>query len=360
MKSLFELIRVSELIRRCRGLNLNPVQRTAALYMAVIIVISVANFSFVRFRVPLYGAGGVIPDAGVLLLYFWIILWLDELLHFLRSNGALATIIGKVKLASLGGIAIYAVAALFLAVNSFGALSGTTKPGKVIAISSPYRGSWSYGAILVGGWDGADAKRVILLASRRERALYPGEEIEVVLRRGALLLNQVVEVRRDMEKYYGHMLEAAPDSTVALRGLVYVYARKGNFDEALKWYSRYAEKGDLDEVGTQLAQRMIDASHYRLAAALLKALIKEDRGYENLYTLGYALAWAGEKQEAAAYLQEATELDPADYRAFYSLGYVYRDTSQFAKAKQAWETVLTLMPHFPEVEGNLREVEQNL
>jgi cytochrome c-type biogenesis protein CcmH/NrfG len=59
-------------------------------------------------------------------------------------------------------------------------------------------------------------------------------------------------------------------------------------------------------------------------------------------------------------LTEATELDPADYRAFYSLGYVYRDTRQFTQARQAWETVLTLIPNFPEVEANLRDIEQHL
>jgi len=358
MRGLCDLRRLTGLIRRYRGLD--PAQRTAARYAIVLVVICWANYSFVRFRIPLYAYSAFLPDAGVLLLYLWLILWLDELLALFQSGGLLAMLIGKVKRASLALVAVYASAALLLAVNGISTRSVTIRPAKIVATANPYRGSWNHGTVLVAEGDGAGDRREILLASRQEKALYAGEDVEVVLGRGALFLNRVLEVRRNLEKYYRHMLGAAPDSLIALKGLVYVYAGRGNFDEAQRWYIRLAEKGGDGEIGTQLAQRMIDARQYGRAATLLKDLIKEDRGYDNLYTLGYALAWAGEKQEAAIYLQEATELDPADYRAFYSLGYVYRDTRQFAKAKQVWTTVLKLIPHFPEVEANLREIERSL
>jgi Flp pilus assembly protein TadD len=80
--------------------------------------------------------------------------------------------------------------------------------------------------------------------------------------------------------------------------------------------------------------------------------------HDVLYMLGYALAWAGEKDEAEKYLIEATELDPTDYRAFYSLGYVYRDTSRYERAKEAWAKVLKLFPNFPEVGNNIRSIEK--
>ncbi len=80
------------------------------------------------------------------------------------------------------------------------------------------------------------------------------------------------------------------------------------------------------------------------------------RDYETLYLYGYALAWANKKFDAEKYLSEATLLDPTDYRAFYSLGYVYRDTGRPAEAKKAWQTVLKLMPHFPEIENRLRSL----
>ena len=78
----------------------------------------------------------------------------------------------------------------------------------------------------------------------------------------------------------------------------------------------------------------------------------------NTIFLSYALAWAEEKDEAEKYLILATELDPTDYRAFYSLGYVYRDTGRYPKAKEAWAKVLQLLPNFPEVENNMKSLKK--
>jgi len=80
------------------------------------------------------------------------------------------------------------------------------------------------------------------------------------------------------------------------------------------------------------------------------------REYESLYLLGYALAVSGKKEESIGYLVEAAALDPTDERAFYSLGYVYRDTGRPEEAKQAWRKVLELMPNFPEVQRNLQSL----
>lgn len=338
----------------------NPVRRIINLYSTVFVIITLSNYSFMRYRIPLYEYFAFLPDIGVFLLYLWIILLLDEIFYLFEKSGALTAIIGKVKFTSLAFVAVYAAAALLLAVNGIGMLSVKTNSAKIVAVSNPYSGSWNNGSVRVEEWEGAGGRRKILLTSREREKVFVGQEVEVVLRKGILFLNQVLEVRQDWEKYYDHMLKAAPDSIVASRGLVYVYMDKERFDEAQKWYARYAEKGDHDGVGTQLAQRMIDNRLYGRAVILLKDLIKEERSYENLYTLGYALAWAGKKQEAAIYLQEATEFDPADYRAFYSLGYVYRDTHNYAKAKQAWENVLELIPQFPEVEKNLQDIERKL
>jgi len=343
-----------DLIRRY--LDLTPARRTAARYSFILTVITFSNYSFVHNRIPILEHNAFLPDAGVFLLYLWILLLLDEFLFLFQSCSVLAAVVGVVKRVSLAVIAIYAFAAAILAVNGLGSHPMTIRPARIATMSSPYRGSWNYGTLTVDGWDGAGGRREILLLNYEESLLYAGENVEVVLGRGALFLDHVLEVRQDWEKYYGKMLKAAPDSLVGLKGLVNVYTERGKFDEAIKWHALYAEKAGNDDVGINLARHIIDARQYSRAAVLIKEMIRTNRSYDNLYTLGYALAWAGEKEEAATYLKEATELDPADYRAFYSLGYVYRDTRQYDKARQAWETVLTLVPHFPEVEGKLMEV----
>lgn len=341
--------------------NMNPTRRAFALYSTVFIVIACSDFLFMRYRIPLFEHNAFLPETGTFLLYLWIILFLDEFLFILQSNNLLSTIVGVVKRVSLVIIGVYALTALLLAINGISARPVNIKTAKIAMMSQPYRGAWNYGKVLIGGWDASGGRREILVASYDESTLYAGQDVEIVLRKGVLFLDRVLEIRQDMEKYYGKMLKAAPDSQVALKGLVLISANKGRFDEALKWYGIYVEKsGDHDGIGLEVGRRMIEAKQFGRAAEFLKEVVEREREYENLYTLGYALAWAGEKLEAEKYLREATELDPADYRAFYSLGYVCRDTNQLEKARQAWTTVLSLLPHYPEVEKNLQEVEQRL
>lgn len=350
---------MSDIVAHLR--DMNPRRRIFGLYSTVFMVIIWSDFLFMRFRIPFFEHNAFLPETGTFLLYLWIILFLDEFLFILQSNNLLAAGIGVVKRASLVVVGVYALAALLLAINGISNQPVRSKTVRISEATNPYRRSWNYGKLLMDGWSTNGTRREILLASSEEAALYAGQDVEVVLRKGVLFLDRVLEVRQDLEKYYAKMLQAAPDSQVALRGLVLISAEKGRFDEALKWYGIYAEKsGDHEGIGLELGRRMIDAKQFTRAAVILKEVVQREREYENLYTLGYALAWAGEKLEAEKYLREATELDPMDYRAFYSLGYVCRDTNQLGKARQAWATVLSLLPHYPEVEKNLQEVEQRL
>jgi tetratricopeptide (TPR) repeat protein len=162
-----------------------------------------------------------------------------------------------------------------------------------------------------------------------------------------------------MEKYYFKMLKAAPGSKVAIEGLINLYSKRNEFDLALEWYDKLLTKFPVEsDIGFDLGSQLIDAKRYRQAVIVLRKVLEVRRDYDVLYMLGVALAWAGEKDEAEKYLIEAAELDPTDYRAFYSLGYVYRDTGRYEKAKEAWVRVLKLFPNFPEVENNIRSIEK--
>jgi tetratricopeptide (TPR) repeat protein len=164
-----------------------------------------------------------------------------------------------------------------------------------------------------------------------------------------------------MEKYYFKMLQAAPDSKVAIGGLINLYSKRNEFDLALEWYDKLVTKFPAEyDIGFDLAGKLVDAKRYRQAVIVLRKVVEVKKDYDVLYMLGYALAWAGEKDEAEKFLILATELDPTDFRAFYSLGYVYRDTGRYLKAKEAWAKVLQLLPNFPEVENNIKSLEKNI
>ncbi|MBI5967764.1 MAG: hypothetical protein HY882_07900 [Deltaproteobacteria bacterium] len=319
-----------------------------------------ANHIFTNYRVGGKIIFAFMPMAGSIIMYLWLVLLADEFLLLLETSGPVSRIIKSLKLLSLAVIALYGAMALALWVNGISYSPAITKKAKLLSLSAIDMGLWSYSHFTITGWDGDPHGKKILGSPNDDTGLYAGADIEILLRKGILSLDRVLEIKHDMEKFYLKMLKAAPDSKVAIVGLVEIYAKRKEFASAIEWFDKLHEKypGEAD-IGHDLAGWLIESRQYGQAADVLKKLLGTKRDYEVLYLLGYALAWAGEKHEAEKYLIEATELDPTDYRAFYSLGYVYRDTGSNEKAKEAWTRALEILPNFPEVERNIKSIEKN-
>jgi len=318
-----------------------------------------ANHIFLNYRVVGNIIFAFMPIVGSIIMYLWLVLLADELLPLIETSGAISRIIKSLKVLSLGVIALYGVMALALWVNGISHSPATTKRAKLISLSAINMGLLSHSHFTITGWDGDPQAKKILGNYNDDTGIYAGGDIEILLRKGFLSLHRVLEIKQDMEKFYLKMLKASPDSKVAIVGLVEIYAKRKELTKAHEWFDKLYEKypGEAD-IGNDLAGWLIESRKYGQAAHVLKKLLETKRDYEVLYLLGYSLAWAGEKNEAEKYLIEATELDPTDHRAFYSLGYVYRDTGRNEKAKEAWTRVLEILPNFPEVERNIKSIEK--
>ncbi len=329
-------------------------------YPVVFTVVLWGNSIFAHYRIIGNVIFTLMPLVAALTMYLWIIFLADEFLHFLESHGPILFMIKKLKIGSFILICFYALIASALWLNGISLEPVITKTTKIISISSVNTGTFNYRHLTVAPWDNEMATRNILLTDADEADLYTGEDTEIFVRKGILSFNRVLEIRPDMEKYYFKMLQAAPDSKVAIGGLINLYSKRNEFDLALEWYDKLITKLPAEyEIGFDLAGKLVDAKRYRQAVIVLRQVVEVKKDYDVLYMLGYALAWAGEKEEAEKYLLLATELDPTDFRAFYSLGYVYRDTARYPKAKEAWAKVLQLLPNFPEVQNNMKSLEKN-
>jgi tetratricopeptide (TPR) repeat protein len=329
-------------------------------YPFVFTVISWANSIFAHYRIIGNVLFTIMPVVGAMTMYLWIIFLADQFLHFLESHGPVTFIIKKLKILSLIIIGLYAMIAAALWLNGISVEPLITKTTKIISISNVNTGTFNYRRLTIVPWDENMGTRDILLTDKDEAGLYTGEDIEIFVRKGILSLDRVLEIRQDLEKYYLKMLKAAPDSKVAMGGLINLYSKRNEFDLALDWYDKLLIKFPVEyEIGFDLGGRLVDAKRYKQAVTVLKKVVEVKRDYEVVYMLGYALAWAGEKKEAEKYLMQAMDLDPTDFRAYYTLGYVYRDTGEYGKAKEAWAKVLQLLPNFPEVENNIKSMENN-
>jgi tetratricopeptide (TPR) repeat protein len=330
-------------------------------YPVVFTIAFWGNSIFMHYRIMGNILFTIMPVVGAMTMYLWIIFLADEFLHFLQDIRPLVFIIKKLKIFSFIMAGLYAMIASVLWLNGISLEPVMTKTTKILSISNVNTGAFNYRRLTLAPWENNMEHGNILLTDKDEAGLYAGEDIEISIRKGILSLHRVLEIRPNLEKYYFKMLQAAPDSKVAIGGLINLYSKKNEFDLALEWYDKLLMKypGECG-IGSDLGGRLVDAKRYRQAVIVLRNVLEVKRDYDVLYMLGYALAWAGEKDEAEKYLIEAADLDPSDFRAFYTLGYVYRDTGKYLKAKEAWAKVLELLPNFPEVENNIKCMERNI
>jgi len=338
----------------------NPFFRYWMTYAGVFSLICWANYIFTHYRVIGNMIFSIMPVVGTIIMYLWVILLADEFMDLLGNHGSIALIVKKVKIFSFIIIAFYGMTAFALWLNRISYEPTITRKTQIISITDVDMGAINYRRLAVSSWDNKMGTQNILLTYRDNIGLYVGEDIEILARKGILSLDRVLEVNRDMEKFFLKMVKAAPNSKVGIEGLVEIYSSRGEFEKALEWYARLNEESPVEcGKGLDLGYRLIEARRYKQAVSVAKKVLAIRRDYEALYMLGYALAWAGEKREAEKYLIEAAELDPTDFQAFYYLGYIYRDMGQYDKAKEAWRKVLKLMPNFPEVENNIKALEKH-
>jgi Flp pilus assembly protein TadD len=333
----------------------SPVRRYRWTYAAVGVLLAFSTYSFSTYRVLGNGFVVLLPVVGTVFGYLWAILLADELLDLFPSRPWVLRVVRRLKWWSLGLMGGYGVLALGLWVNSTSSAPLENIPAQIVALRTVDLGPVAYRTVMVETATSPSERKVLLGNARDETNLYAGQEVQLIIRRGVLGLARVLRIHRDMEKYYLRMLQVAPDARVALETLVGLYAGDGKFAQAISWdaalRSRYP---DEYEMTLHLGQRLTDAKRFAEAITVLRHAAAISREYEVLYALGYALAWGREREDAARILREATAVDPTDWRAFYSLGYVYAALGRVPEARAAWTTVLTLLPNFPEVEQNLR------
>lgn len=106
-------------------------------------------------------------------------------------------------------------------------------------------------------------------------------------------------------------------------------------------------------VGTSLGF----AQRYTESIKILNDLIVRHPSYEVHQQLGWSLNWSGQSQRASEVLERSIALDPENFEAYYHLGYVYMDMAVNEKALASFKAVLTRLPHFPEVQSKIAQLE---
>jgi len=111
--------------------------------------------------------------------------------------------------------------------------------------------------------------------------------------------------------------------------------------------------GDLAEA--EVRQGNVDAAvhTYRRLLAIYPYTY-----FASLYRqLGFIELRAGRTADARADLEQAVELDPRDWHAYFLLGHAYRRLGETEAARRAWQRVLSLHPDYQPAREQIRRLD---
>jgi tetratricopeptide (TPR) repeat protein len=206
--------------------------------------------------------------------------------------------------------------------------------------------------------DDPEATPRVLLGRRETSYVWVGQSVVVHVRSGALGVPWVRRVERDEEQYYRKVLATFSDAAEAWKGLVRTYFDQRRWQDAERAALDYLARYPNDyEFAYSTASEFAVSRHYGPTVAMLEPFLGRRQDYVFYNSLGWSLAHVGQVNRGIELLKSSIPLDPNNFWAYYHLGYLYVRTRQTADAIEMFRNVLERRPNFPEVEAQLRALE---
>lgn len=210
-------------------------------------------------------------------------------------------------------------------------------------------------------WQDQNGVFRIFVHSEEERILWVKEPVVIKVHQGALGIPWIAQIENDEEVYSRQVLKLLPNAAEAHKRLVqYYYDRKRwgeGTSEAIEYLKIYPNDHDMAITWAgELGRHFED----RRAVGLLEPLVAHRPDYRLLHTYGWQLHKSGNGMRAVEVLKGAVTLDPGNWSAYYSLGYVYQRLGRQRDALEAFEKLLTLHPHYPEIQQEITQLRQSI
>lgn len=329
----------------------------------ITIAVSVwALYVFSEYRLPVGWLLYLLPFASLIVGIAGVVAFLQDLLGPDRHDMKIGPFLSKVEWGMNAMVRVLVYVALFVFANAKLDTTPTVDQETVLRTIAGVRLDWTERLpSLVGtidSWESpGDVIRLPLRASE-ERRLWGGQHIAVRTRAGYFGVPWVVAIECDEAYATREVLKLAPTATEAWKRLIRYYINQQRWDEVVHTGLDYARLYPNDHeyllwVGTSLGF----AQRYTESIQILNDLIARHPSYEVHQQLGWSLNWSGQSQRAAEILERSITLDPENFEAYYHLGYVYMDMAVNEKALASFKAVLTRLPHFPEVQSKIAQLE---
>jgi hypothetical protein len=210
-------------------------------------------------------------------------------------------------------------------------------------------------------WEKPDKTKRILMKTAEIGKFWAGEDVVISVHQGFFRVPWISKIRHDEEKYYQEILEQLPYASEVRKKLIYTYLNNSQLDkvvtETLTYLNYYPNDYDLTKsIAAELGQRR----YHKGATDLLEHFWGKLEEYHFYNLFGWELTKAGELQRGIEILESSIEMDPDHFWAYYHLGYAYKKAGRFDRSMAMFRKVLEIRPVFPEIEQQIRLLEEKI
>jgi tetratricopeptide (TPR) repeat protein len=166
-------------------------------------------------------------------------------------------------------------------------------------------------------------------------------------------LDKIAQNSTDALKAYKKALEVDPDNEDALTGLAMVYTDLGDNKAAADLLRKVADKNPSPHSLVNLAGVYEELKDYSLAAEMLRRALDQQPGNSDLKRpLAEDLLHSDQVEDALKLYQELADEDPKDPSSLLRISQIYREKSDFAKARAAADKAKEIDPANLEIQYN--------
>ncbi len=166
-------------------------------------------------------------------------------------------------------------------------------------------------------------------------------------------LDKIAQNSTDALKAYKKALEVDPDNEDALTGLAMVYTDLGDNKAAADLLRKVADKNPSPHSLVNLAGVYEQLKDYSLAAEMLRRALDQQPGNSDLKRpLAEDLLQSDQVDDALKLYQELADDDPKDPSAMLRISQIYRQKSDFVKAREAADKAKEIDPNNLEIQYN--------
>jgi hypothetical protein len=321
----------------------NPWARALVRDLLAGLACSIVLLTQVMFRVPSRALFVLVAFVSVVLSGLCAVLFVNHLVRGGGDDDPLRRILRVAEVASTVSVRVFVVFSLLLFANA--ALDRTETKAREADVVEIVGADLNFG-LVPHSWvslrrlDNPNQIERVLL-SPADPPLWPGRPVLLHMRTGFFRVPWLAQITVDDVRQSLATLKHSPGAAEPMKLLIRGYAMRDNIPDTVAATLEYERLHPADlEYPERIALGLGMTGDCQNMYRLLEPFIGRRTDYEFYTHVGYALACLKRRDEAMTYFEKAIALEPANWWAYYHIGYMYFDAQRFEQAEPFLQKVL--------------------